>query len=101
MLDVSFSFFDPQPQDYHSLKLLLSQLFQGDAAELDLGGVADLVLEQKLVGTTVKTDGGDEDDTAAQGDPYAVLTVLNLNVHKVRVIFVSTCRKTWSLRGQT
>ncbi|GAA5912493.1 hypothetical protein JCM8208_006616 [Rhodotorula glutinis] len=82
MLDVSFSFFDPQPQDYHSIKLLLSQLVQGDAASLDLGGVADLVLEQKLVGSTVKTDGGDDDDKAAEGDPYAVLTVLNLNVHK-------------------
>mgnify|MGYP002477608076 FL=1 len=86
MLDVSFSFFDPQPQDYHSIKLLLSQLVQGDAAALDLGGVADLVLEQKLVGSTVKTDGGDDDDKAAEGDPYAVLTVLNLNVHKVRLV---------------
>ncbi|BGP36118.1 Mss4p nuclear export [Rhodotorula kratochvilovae] len=82
MLDVSFSFFDPQPQDYHSFKLLFSQLVQGDAAELDLGGVADLVLSQKLVGSTVKTDSGEGDETAAQGDPYAVLTVLNLNVHK-------------------
>jgi protein BCP1 len=85
MLDVSFSFFDPQPQDYHSIKLLLSQLFQGDASVLDLGGVTDLVLEQKLVGSTVKTDSGegDNDEQASQGDPYAVLTVLNLNVHKV------------------
>ncbi|GAA5823399.1 hypothetical protein JCM10212_004316 [Sporobolomyces blumeae] len=82
MLDVSFSFFDPQPQDYHSIKLLLSQLFQGDASVLDLGGVTDLVLEQKLVGSTVKTDSGDGDDEASKGDPYAVLTVLNLNVHK-------------------
>ncbi|GAA6021537.1 hypothetical protein JCM11491_006477 [Sporobolomyces phaffii] len=84
MLDVSFSFFDPQPQDYHSIKLLLSQLFQGDASVLDLGGVTDLVLEQKLVGSTVKTDSGEgeSDEQASQGDPYAVLTVLNLNVHK-------------------
>ncbi|KAI5480669.1 protein bcp1 [Pseudohyphozyma bogoriensis] len=75
MLDVSFDFFDPQAHDYHSIKLLLSQLLSHDAASLDLGGVADLVLEQKLVGSTVKTDGN-------EGDPYAVLTVLNLNVHK-------------------
>lgn len=87
MLDVSFSFFDPQPQDYHSIKLLLSQLFQGDASVLDLGGVSDLVVEQKLVGSTVKTDSSDEpnDDEASKGDPYAVLTVLNLNVHKVSI----------------
>lgn len=77
MLDVEFDFFDPQPHDYHSIKLLLSQLLSHDAKDLDLGGVADLVLEQKLVGSTVKCDG-------SEGDPYAVLTVLNLNVHKVR-----------------
>lgn len=76
MLDVSFDFFDPQPHDYHSIKLLLSQLFSHDAPSLDMGGVTNLILEQKLVGSTVKTDG-------AEGDPYAVLTVLNLNVHKV------------------
>lgn len=85
MLDVNFSFFDPQPQDYHSIKLLLSQLLgHVDAAtgDLDLAGVTDLVLEQKLVGSTVKTDSGEDDDKANEGDPYAVLTVLNLNVHK-------------------
>jgi protein BCP1 len=76
MLDVSFDFFDPQPHDYHSIKLLLTQLLSHDAKNLELEGVVNLVLEQKLVGSTVKTDG-------AEGDPYAVLTVLNLNVHKV------------------
>lgn len=77
MLDISFDFFDPQPHDYHSIKLLLSQLLSHDASELDLGGITNLILEQKLVGSTVKTDG-------AEGDPFAVLTVLNLNVHSVR-----------------
>lgn len=76
MLDVEFDFFDPQPHDYHSIKLLLAQLLSHDAKNLELEGVVNLVLEQKLVGSTVKTDG-------AEGDPYAVLTVLNLNVHKV------------------
>lgn len=76
MLDVSFDFFDPQPHDYHSIKLLLSQLMSHDAHSLDMGAVTDLVLQQKLVGSTIKTDGN-------EGDPYAVLTVLNLNVHKV------------------
>ncbi|GAA5917440.1 hypothetical protein JCM6882_008665 [Rhodosporidiobolus microsporus] len=89
MLDVSFSFFDPQPQDYHSFKHLFSQLLQGDAAALDLGGVADLVLEQKLVGSTVKTDSGEGDEKAREGDPYAVLTVLNLNVHRTNPALAS------------
>lgn len=78
MLDVDFEFFDPQPIDYHSIKLLLSQLFSHDAPLLDLGAVTNIVLDQKLVGSTVKTDG-------AGGDPYAILTILNLNVHKVRL----------------
>lgn len=77
MIDVDFDFFDPQAHDYHAIKLLLSQLLSRDAALLDLGGVTDLILEQKLVGSTVKTDGN-------EGDPYAVLTVLNITVHQVR-----------------
>jgi protein BCP1 len=76
MIDVDFDFFDPQSHDYHSIKLLLSQLLSRDAALLDLGGVTDLILEQKLVGTTVKTDGH-------EGDPYAVLTILNLTIDRV------------------
>ncbi|SCZ91371.1 BZ3500_MvSof-1268-A1-R1_Chr1-2g01366 [Microbotryum saponariae] len=76
MLDVSFDFFDPQPQDYHSIKLLLTQLLSHDAPLIDIGSIANLVLEQKLVGSTVKTDG-------SGADPYAVLSVLNLNLHKV------------------
>ncbi|KAM0791991.1 hypothetical protein ACM66B_007103 [Microbotryomycetes sp. NB124-2] len=78
MIDVDFEFFDPQPQDYHSIKLLLTQLLSGDAVQVDVGSIADLLVEQKLVGTTVKTDGGNE------SDPYAVLSVVNLNVHKDR-----------------
>lgn len=76
MLDVEFDFFDPQPHDYHSIKILLTQLLSHDSKNLDMGAVTDLILKQKLVGSTVKTDG-------AEGDPYAVLTVLNLNVLKV------------------
>ncbi|SCV67972.1 BQ2448_93 [Microbotryum intermedium] len=75
MLDVSFDFFDPQPQDYHSIKLLLTQLLSHDAPLIDIGSITNLVLEQKLVGSTVKTDG-------SGADPYAVLSVLNLNLHK-------------------
>ena len=78
MLDVDFEFFDPQPIDYHSIKLLLSQLLSHDAPLLDLGAVTNIVLDQKLVGSTVKTDG-------AGGDPYALLTILNLNIHKVSI----------------
>jgi protein BCP1 len=39
--------------------------------------LADLILSQPLIGTTIKTDG-------IGSDPLAILTVLNLHVHKVK-----------------
>ncbi|KIM81735.1 hypothetical protein PILCRDRAFT_97612 [Piloderma croceum F 1598] len=80
-IDVDFDFFDPNPQtDYHALLRLLRQLFLPNHdspadPEIDLHGLAELVLAQPLVGTTIKTDG-------RESDPLAVLTVLNLSVHQ-------------------
>jgi protein BCP1 len=71
-LDVDFSFFDPQPQDYAGIHTLLRQLFSHDATDVDISGLTDLVLEHKLVGSTVKTGESTE-------DPYGVLTVLGLD----------------------
>lgn len=62
--------------DYLALKRLGQQLFQGDSEALQLNDLADLVLAQPEVGTTVKCDG-------KESDPYAVLSVLNLHVHQV------------------
>ena len=78
MVNVDFEFFDPNPNvDYLALKRLIGQLFQADAELLHPNALAELILSQPLVGTTVKTDGIDS-------DPYAVLTVLNTHIHKVR-----------------
>ncbi|TFY60053.1 hypothetical protein EVJ58_g5386 [Rhodofomes roseus] len=76
LVDVDFDFFDPHPDvDYLALKRLATQLFQGDAELLHVNDLADLILSQPLVGTTVKCDG-------RESDPYAVLTVLNMQVHQ-------------------
>lgn len=76
-MDVDFDFFDPHPDvDYLALKRLATQLFQADAESLHLNDLADLILSQPLVGTTVKCDG-------RESDPYAVLTVLNMHIHQV------------------
>ncbi|KAF2816450.1 uncharacterized protein BDZ99DRAFT_136275 [Mytilinidion resinicola] len=76
MLDVDFEWFDPQPDvDFHGLKTLLRQLFDVDAQLFDLSALADLILSQPLLGSTVKTDGN-------ESDPYAFLTVLNLHTHR-------------------
>ncbi|TBU30780.1 p21-C-terminal region-binding protein-domain-containing protein [Dichomitus squalens] len=78
LVDVDFEFFDPNADiDYLATKRLLTQLFNADAQDLPLHDLADLILSQPLVGTTVKCDG-------KESDPYAFLTVLNLNVHKDR-----------------
>ena len=71
---MDFEFFDPQEVDFHGLKHLTRQLFDADAQLLDLSALANLILSQPLLGSTVKTDGN-------ESDPYAFLTVLNLKQH--------------------
>lgn len=76
LVNVDFEYFDPQPaHDFHGLRTLLRQLFASDATLFDLSSLADLILSQPTIGTTIKTDGN-------ESDPYAFLTVLNMNVHK-------------------
>lgn len=76
-VEVEFEWFDPQPEhDFHGLKALLRQLFDVDAQLFDLSALTDLVLSQPLLGSTVKIDGNET-------DPYAFLTVLNLQTHRV------------------
>ncbi|KAG8976072.1 Mss4p nuclear export [Tulasnella sp. 425] len=75
IINVDFEFFGPRPIDYIALKRLLTQLFQSDAESFQVHDLADLILSQPLLGSTVKGDGIDS-------DPYAFLTVLNMNVHK-------------------
>lgn len=82
-MNVDFEWFDPQPAvDFHGLKNLLRQLFDNDSQEFDLSGLADLILSQPLLGSTVKVDGN-------ESDPYAFLTVLNIQEHKVRLLYTS------------
>ncbi|RVD84987.1 uncharacterized protein DFL_003322 [Arthrobotrys flagrans] len=75
LVNVDFEFFDPLPHDFHGIKLLLRQLFDADSHLLDLSALTDLILDQKLVGSTVKVDG-------REGDPYSFLSVINLGLHQ-------------------
>lgn len=77
MVNVDFEWFDPQPIDFHGMKNLLRQLFDNDAQIFDMSALADLILSQPTLGSTVKVDGN-------ESDPYAFLTILNLQEHKVR-----------------
>ncbi|KAF3180921.1 Mss4p nuclear export [Orbilia oligospora] len=74
LINIDFEFFDPLPHDFHGIKLLLRQLFDADSQLLDLSALTDLILDQKLVGSTVKVDG-------REGDPYSFLSVVNLGLH--------------------
>lgn len=77
MVDVEFEWFDPQPAtDFHGIKVLLRQLLETDAQLFDLSALTELILSQPMLGSTVKVDGN-------ESDPYAFLTVLNLQEHKV------------------
>lgn len=78
-VNVDFEWFDPQPAvDFHGIRNLLRQLLDNDAQLFDLSALTDLILSQPLLGSTVKVDGN-------EGDPYAFLTVLNLQQHKVYI----------------
>ncbi|RPB18575.1 hypothetical protein L211DRAFT_859330 [Terfezia boudieri ATCC MYA-4762] len=75
-LPVDFEMFDPQPaHDFHGLKILIRQLLDIDSTLFDISALANLVLSQPLVGTTIKVD-------TNESDPYAFLTVLNVNLHR-------------------
>ncbi|PNS16012.1 hypothetical protein CAC42_4413 [Sphaceloma murrayae] len=74
MIDVDFEWFAPAQHDFHGLKALLRQLLDADNDLLDLSGLADLILSQPQLGSTVKCDGEDS-------DPYAFLTILNLTAN--------------------
>ncbi|KAJ5690107.1 hypothetical protein N7462_004499 [Penicillium macrosclerotiorum] len=76
MVNVDFEWFDPQPAvDFHGIKNLLRQLFDNDAQIFDMSALSDLILSQPTLGSTVKVDGN-------ESDPYAFLSVLNLQEHK-------------------
>ncbi|KAF1846440.1 uncharacterized protein K460DRAFT_313874 [Cucurbitaria berberidis CBS 394.84] len=80
MVNVDFEWFDPQPAvDFHGLKTLLRQLLDVDNQLFNLSELADLILSQPLLGSTVKVDGNET-------DPYAFLTVLNLETHKEKKV---------------
>lgn len=79
LVNVEFEWFDPKADvDFHGLKTLLRQLLDNDAQLFDMSALADLILSQPLLGSTVKVDG-------IETDPYAFLSVLNISEHKVTI----------------
>ncbi|KAG5922138.1 Mss4p nuclear export [Claviceps africana] len=76
MLDVEFEWFNFDPTiDFHGVKSLLRQLFDVDAGLFNMSALADLILSQPSIGSTVKVDGKEH-------DAFVMLTVLNTLVHR-------------------
>ncbi|KAI1491668.1 p21-C-terminal region-binding protein-domain-containing protein [Biscogniauxia mediterranea] len=76
MVNVDFEWFNFNEKiDFHGLKALLRQLFDVDKDLFDISALADLILSQPTIGSTVKVDG-------EEADPYAFLTAINLQEHR-------------------
>lgn len=74
MLDVDFDFFNFSEIDFKALSLLMRQLLSHDAKMFEFGSVADFLIADNALGSTVKCDG-------QESDPYAFCTVLDLSKH--------------------
>lgn len=73
-IQADFEFFDPKPDDFHGVKVLLQTYL--DNKQWDLSGFVDLILGQPTVGTVVKI-ANDEDEGI-----YSVISALNLKRYK-------------------
>lgn len=72
IVNVDFEWFNFDPEiDFHGVKTLLRQLLDVDAQLFDMSALADVILAQNTIGSTVKVD-----DKA--NDAYAFLTALSL-----------------------
>ncbi|KAL3512446.1 hypothetical protein ACH5RR_025163 [Cinchona calisaya] len=74
VVQADFAFFDPKPDDFHGVKVLLQNYL--DDKLWDLSGFVDLILGQTTVGSVVKIE-DDEDEGV-----YAFVTALNLGRYK-------------------
>ncbi|KAL2891766.1 Protein BCP1 [Ceratocystis lukuohia] len=83
IVNVDFEWFNFDSEiDYHGTKSLLRQLFDVDAVLQDISGLADLILTQNTIGSTVKVDG-------KSADPYAMMTALNAHEHAAKAPMAS------------
>ncbi|KAL9661198.1 hypothetical protein QQ045_026020 [Rhodiola kirilowii] len=92
VVQADFVFFDPKPNDFHGVKMLLQSYL--DDKEWDLSGFVDLILEQPTVGTVIKVEGAEDEGI------FAVVSSLNLERYKdhksikhVKEYLLDVCRK--------
>jgi hypothetical protein len=83
LVHVDFSFNDPRPIDFKSVRRLLEHYLPGEEERFSASDMADAVIEQVALGTMVKVN----DDL----DVYAFATVLPYAPHKVSVFSKLSC----------
>ncbi|KAL8258248.1 hypothetical protein R6Q59_030289 [Mikania micrantha] len=74
VVQADFAFFDPKPDDFHGVKVLLQTYL--DSKKWDLSSFVDLILQQTTVGTVIKIE-EDEDNGV-----YGFISALNLHRYK-------------------
>ncbi|KAI5645636.1 hypothetical protein NE865_02303 [Phthorimaea operculella] len=84
-LQADFEGRNPEDCDFHGIKQLLRQLFL--KSNVDLGGLAQIIISQNYVGSVVKQcldDGVEEDDDEDDGSDgvFGVTTVINITKRK-------------------
>jgi protein BCP1 len=90
IIQVDFDFFNPAEIDFHALKGLLNQLFEPEGP-VDTSSLSDAIIKQgESLGTTIKAEG--------ELDPYAFISILNLNIHKVgRIACISLKKRRYDM----
>ncbi len=72
MVDIKFEFFNPKAEDFHAIKVFLTNYLEGqpfNAAEL-----TDIIVQQgESVGSTIKVE---------DNEPFGFISVVNLHQHK-------------------
>lgn len=84
-IQATFEGRNPEGQDFHGIKQLLSQLFL--KAHINLGQMTDMLIGQSGVGSVLKqsyNDSDDEDDMELtdESDVFGITSVINLTSHK-------------------
>lgn len=74
VVQADFAFFDPKPDDFHGVKVLMQTYL--DNKEWDLSSFVDLILQQTTVGTVIKIE--EDEDNAV----YGFVSALNLQRYK-------------------
>jgi len=74
-IDVDFEFYDMKESDFHSVKTLLQSFIEIPGKDFLSSDFANLISQQVAVGTTVKTEGCEE-------EPIGFITILSLQFHQ-------------------